>query len=181
MPPTLHAARSHHPFLAPSSCSSDSCLDLSVASGATHLWTFACQALLLALQGGQHLRPRTYHLYPFFFEKCAAIYGRNMVFPEKVTSLTHNTCMCMTNVKDAAKVNPPKHCPDLHGVPLSPISRTFYHPQAPNKNRVQKQTVHRIGVQIIRPTKEALCSHLQPHQGCKKNRQMFLLTREKSG
>ena len=35
---------------------------------------------------------------PLFEIKCAAIYGRNMGFPQKVTSLTHNTCVCMTSL-----------------------------------------------------------------------------------
>ena len=50
------------------------------------------------IQGGQHLRPRPYHLYPFFGEV------RNHLRPEygfsfkNLTFLTHNTCMCMTSV-----------------------------------------------------------------------------------
>ena len=95
-------------------------------------------------------RGRTIETSIFFLKKKSAqlFAAETWLFLQKVTFLTHNTRVCMTtftrkfstisvrDVKDAAKVSPPKHCPEFYGLHFSPRTSTFHHHQPSNWNRV---------------------------------------------
>ena len=66
----------------------------------------------------------------------------------------------------------------LYGLHFHPLTGTFHHHQPSNQNRVHLFTAYRIGVQLIRPTKEPPCTHLRKSS---KNRQNVFLTRENGG
>ena len=68
------------------------------------------------------------------------------------------------NDGDVAKISPPEHCPDLYGLHVHRPTSTLHHHQPSNQNRVHFQTAYRIGVQIVRPTKEPPGGHSRPNQ-----------------
>ena len=131
-------------------------------------------------------------IYTFFcLKKGAIIYGRNIVPPSKsdisdlqhayVHDLIHQDLWVFLVVtsKTVAKISPPKHCPDLHGLHFHRLTSTFHHHQPLNQTRAHIQRAHRIG-----GTKKYGLpkSHQEDTYGLTKSakhRQHFILARRK--
>ena len=132
------------------------------------------------IQGNRYSRPRLYHLYSFIENMSNHLRPKHELSLKKLSFLTHNTRMCMTSLTwiyqgflfVMSKTLRKKSAKTLSRFTRLPLLASFTHVSSPSIIKPEScpkiNGPTELGYKFIRPTKEALCSHLRPNQGCKK-------------